>query len=394
MTNPKKGNILFFQNSILPADGGVPRVTDIISKELGSRGYTSSFVFYDKDNSAYPANSKLQVTLQQPYHELEEQVLAFVAKGNFSFFICQNAYAGVFRKLYKKLRLLYPAVPFYCFLHASPDYWQLTYRARVAPGYKFFSSSIKRILKKIIYPFYNPYIRETSALYAICDKFVLLSDSFKPSFSRLYGTDKLNSKLVAIPNPLTFEPGVLTDRPQQKDKIVLMVSRLSEGQKRISAALKIWQQLQTPQFSDWQLSIVGSGPDETFYKDFTIQQGIKNVVFQGQHGNVLPFYKQAAVFIMTSVWEGLPMSLLEAQQNGVVPVAFDNFSALYDVVTDGENGFIIRDNNSSQFVHKLGMLMQDEELRKRMAAKAIETSQRYKVKKIADEWEKLFHEEL
>lgn len=152
--------------------------------------------------------------------------------------------------------------------------------------------------------------------------------------------------------------------------------------------------MQQSQHNGWRLFIVGSGPDEKFYKDFAEQQNIKNVVFHGQHANVLPFYKQASIFIMTSVWEGLPMSLLEAQQNGVVPVAFDNFSALYDVVTDGENGYVIRDNNSNQFVEKLAILMEDDGLRHRMSARAAEMSNRYHVSNISSEWEKLFNNEL
>lgn len=232
MTNHTKGNILFFQNSILPADGGVPRVTDIITKALGRRGYKSSFIFYDKDNNDYEAGIKLKVTIQKPYHEFEQEILDFIAKGNFNFFICQNAYAGAFIRIYKKIRSLYPAIPFYCFLHASPDYWQLSYRTKITTPYKFYSSTLKSVLKRIIYPFYNPYIRETSALYAICDKFVLLSDSFKEAFTALYVKDKGKSKLVTIPNPLTFETSLAPGELQQKDKVVLMVSRLTEGQKK------------------------------------------------------------------------------------------------------------------------------------------------------------------
>ncbi len=389
MDNIPQANLLFFQNSILPDAGGVPRVTDIISRELTGRGYSCYYIFYEKDNPDYSVDSKLKVSLQQPYRAFEDQILQFVTVNNINIFICQNAYAGYFIRVYGKIRSLYPALRFFCFLHASPDYWQQTSRQAINfTGTKFLMEKGKKWLKQIIYPFYNPYVRQTAALYKLCDKFVLLSDSFKPAFTRLYITNRLNNKLVTIPNPLTFdhqEVAIL-----QKKKVVLMVSRLAEVQKKISSAIRIWQQVQQQGDNGWQLVIVGSGPDEGFYRELARRESIGNIVFAGQHTDVLPFYRDAAIFMMTSVWEGMPMSLLEAQQNGVVPIAFDNFSALYDVVKDGESGYVIRNNDPDDFSKKLLGLMADDELREHMALQAIAGSERYRPGVVADEWEQLF----
>lgn len=388
MRKTAQKNILFFQNSILPANGGVPRVSDIIATQLTSRGYKCYFVYYDKDNAAYADDIKLKVNFKGNYQHFEAAVLQFIKKNDIDVFVCQNTYFTSFIRLFKQIRLLYPAQLFLCFLHASPDYWQLTYKTRYdwfSP--KFLTNTLKKTVKKIIYPFYNPYIATTAALYQICDRFILLSDSFKQPFIKLYGTPGVNSKLLTIPNPLTFDSYITPDELAGKQKVVLIISRLDESQKKISVALKIWKQLSPEHHHNWKLFIVGSGPDEGLYKKYVIDHQLSNVRFFGQQTDVIGYYKQASVFMMTSVWEGLPMSLLEAQQNGVVPIAFNNFSAIYDAVTDGENGYIIPGNNINDFTDKLSGLMEHTDLRRRMALTSVESSKRYHVTCIADQWE-------
>jgi len=49
--------------------------------------------------------------------------------------------------------------------------------------------------------------------------------------------------------------------------------------------------------------------------------------------------------MMTSRFEGWPMVLMEAMQMGVVPVVYNSFESLSDIVVDGENGYIIPNND-------------------------------------------------
>jgi glycosyltransferase involved in cell wall biosynthesis len=390
MDNIAPKNILFFQNSILPANGGVPRVSDIIATELIIRGHECFFVYYDKDNELYTSDIKLKVNFKGNYQHFEQEVVQFIEESDIDVFVCQNTYFQPFIKLFKKIRQLYPSKLFLCFLHASPDYWQLTYQTkfeRTSPG--FFINTLKSWIKKVVFSVSNPYIKTTIALYNICDRFVLLSESFKKAFVEIYGISDNAQKLVSIPNPLTFADYITADALAAKEKVVLVISRLDESQKKISVALKIWKRLSRDN-ADWSLFIVGSGPDEQFYRKYVSDHRLENVKFFGQQIDVIDFHKKASILMMTSVWEGLPMALLEAQQNGVVPIAFDNFSALYDVITHGENGFIIKDNNENDFADSLAILMGNHLLRQNMALKSVENSKRYHVSHIADLWEDLF----
>jgi glycosyltransferase involved in cell wall biosynthesis len=387
MSEAVNRNILFFQNSILPADGGVARVSDIISREFVRRGNKCYFVFYAKDNESYPQQLKLKADLKKPAKQLEDDVVQFIKDNNVNVFICQNTYSPAFITLFKRLRQLYPTYPFLCFLHASPDYWRLTYNAKADPSkHKYLLNIAKKTLKKIVFPFYNPYIKTTRELYNICDKFILLSNSFKKPFLEIYNIPETANKLLTIPNPLTYSDYISTQQLAEKERIVLIVSRLDESQKKISVALRIWEQV-SKQHTSWKLLIAGSGPDEAFYKKYVAANGLQNVTFLGQQNDVLPYQLKSSIFMMTSIWEGLPMALLEAQQNGVIPIAFDNFSAIYDVINDGENGYIIRDNNMALFAEKLSNLMGEDTLRCKMALAAVVGSKRFHVKNIVDLWQ-------
>jgi len=383
-------NILFFQDSILPSEGGVPRASDIISKELTRRGYRCYFVFYNADNKEYPVETKLKADLNKPYRFFAASILNFIKTNEINIFICHNAYATRFIKVYRAIRQKYPSYPFFGYLHASPSHWRNTYALKTDTlNHKVLKNNLKKLLKRIIYPIYNPHVKSTTAIYNISDKFILLSDSFRKSFNEIYAENDAGHKLITIPNPLTFPGYIQNEEINDKQNLVLIACRLEETQKKIFVALKIWQRLQ-PNTGDWRLVIIGTGPDENFYKKYVAANKLHNVAFLGRQTNLLDYYKKASIFMMTSIWEGFPLSLLEALQNGVVPVVFDNFSAIHDMISNEENGYIIANNDVERFVEKLSLLMHDKKNRQSMALNAVTLSKRYHVSVVADRWEALF----
>ena len=165
---------------------------------------------------------------------------------------------------------------------------------------------------------------------------------------------------------------------------------MDDWHKRILEILKIWDTLQKDaSFADWTLRIVGDGLDKAYYEDFVRREKVVNVTFEGQQ-NPLPYYQKAAIFMMTSACEGLPMTILEAQQCGCVPILYDSFASAKDVVTDGENGFLIPYRDRTAYIAALQRLMSDGELRKRMSEACVRSSERYSVENVAAKWNELF----
>jgi glycosyltransferase involved in cell wall biosynthesis len=95
---------------------------------------------------------------------------------------------------------------------------------------------------------------------------------------------------------------------------------------------------------------------------------------------------------MTSSFEGFGLTLLEAQQMGVVPIVFDSFSALHDIILDGHNGVIIKNNDLQSYKEQLLNLMRNSTYRNNLAKNAIDNSANFSKEKIVAIWENLFKE--
>lgn len=223
--------------------------------------------------------------------------------------------------------------------------------------------------------------------YECADHVVLLCRSFiKPygEFAKVYDT----SKYVIIPNGLSFDFTPCFDE-LSKRKVALIVSRLDEPQKRLSLALRIWARVkQDPIAKDWALRIVGHGSDRKLYEQIIQDEHIPDVSLEGRQDPV-SYYKEASIFLMTSRSESWGLTLTEAQQMGVVPIAFDTYASLREIITDGENGVVIMEGDIDGYVCRMKELMSDDMLRQRMARQAIISTQRFSQERIAEMWWKL-----
>ena len=75
---------------------------------------------------------------------------------------------------------------------------------------------------------------------------------------------------------------------------------------------------------------------------------------------------------------------------GVIPIGFDSFNAIYDMIDDGIDGFIIPDNNYEQYAETILRLAQDDTLRCRIAYKAQKRKNRYDIEQVGPLWMETF----
>jgi glycosyltransferase involved in cell wall biosynthesis len=81
---------------------------------------------------------------------------------------------------------------------------------------------------------------------------------------------------------------------------------------------------------------------------------------------VLTFFRAADIFALPSLWEGLPISILEAMALGV-PTISTNINAIPEAVIDGETGILIQAGDSNSLAEAILRLKDDPELRKRLS---------------------------
>ena len=225
----------------------------------------------------------------------------------------------------------------------------------------------------------------------LVDAYVFLTQAFANEYLKL-SRGYNEKKIHAISNPLTYSSFYRMDEYESKEQIILFVGRIEEVSKRISYVLKLWGMIQKESVSKkWKLVIVGDGPDLQNAKKIAKEMDLQRISFEG-YCNPKPYYEKSSIFVMTSASEGFGMTLLEAQQNGCVPLAMDTYTSLHDIIQDENNGFIIPENNFETYIYRLKELMTNKSLRKEMAENGIGSSKKYSIDMIVDQWEKLFNE--
>lgn len=248
------------------------------------------------------------------------------------------------------------------------------------------------LIKLLSYPFFKPAMDHWLRLlykevYDLCDKVVLLSDSYIEVFCR-YGNIVGREKFCVIPNALSFQETYPSDEISHKSKQVLIVTRFDDTQKRISLALKIWKMVEDdPLLDEWQLKIVGHGDWEQDYRRLAHKLALRRVSFEGRQDS-MPYYRQSSLYMMTSLYEGWPMVLNEAMQFGCVPILFDTV-LLPELTANGVNSIIVPDGDTRKYYQRMRNLMLEGSRRQDMAEKALSTSKKYTLDIISKRWEEL-----
>jgi glycosyltransferase involved in cell wall biosynthesis len=109
--------------------------------------------------------------------------------------------------------------------------------------------------------------------------------------------------------------------------------------------------------------LAGTGPDEAVYvQKFRHLLGdrfsFKGVVGDSAKTRVM---KECDVFLLPSMFEGLPMALLECMAFGLVPVT-TRVGSIPSIVIDGSNGLLLRENTPAEVVWALDRLLADRQL--------------------------------
>lgn len=371
-----KMNVLFVFNNPLDAmAGGVERVTVSVMRGLLKYGIQS---FYLQDTGTETLFEGKTVDVERFF--LDKSIDVVVQQ-----LACDCV---VSRYLSNKAK----NIPYIVAWHTAPPTFVKSWRVASTKTFGSVSDEIKRFVRMAFFPIF--YWKELKRFHARWDKIIprvskilLLSNSFAPFFQKNLHVS--SDKITAIPNILSFD--VRNDKSiiAQKKNEVLIVSRMKEPQKRISLALKIWREVEKSKVAEtWTLKIIGDGENLQDYKKLAARMNLKNVQFMGKQ-NPRPFYETAAMSMMTSSFEGWGLTLTESQQFGVVPLAFDSYASIKDIIFDGENGFLIPYGNLKMYAQKMLDLMKDDNMRANVALNCLESSSRFDIENVLPMWREM-----
>lgn len=179
-----------------------------------------------------------------------------------------------------------------------------------------------------------------------------------------------------------------------ESRTVLAVGRYSY-QKGFERLLEAWALAvkQLPSRHGWKLRLVGDGENRRSLQSISDSLGISSSVrIDCPQKDMDIVYRDSSILALSSRYEGLPMVLLEAQAYGIPCVCFDCKCGPRDVITDGEDGYLVPEGDVQALAYALVKLVKDPSLRAAMGRKARRQSARWDKESIMQQWLTLFND--
>ena len=200
------------------------------------------------------------------------------------------------------------------------------------------------------------YAHVERALSKLSDAIISVSDYDRQhGFKHNVGTQQL---VTTVHNGV---PDVIksTSNPQNAVPKLIMVARFEEPKDQYFLINTL---AELPKALDWQLDLIGDGPNLQKCKDLTKSKQLDNkIIFHGQSFKVQEFLNQADIFILISKYEGFPLTILEAMRASL-PIIASDVGGVKESVT-AQNGFLIPKNDSAALTDALTKLISDANLR-------------------------------
>ncbi len=249
---------------------------------------------------------------------------------------------STFRKSMLILLVLFFRKPIVFQMHASEFH---VFYANLAPG-----------LQKLF-----------SWVFRQCERFVVLSSSWKKFYTTNLGLKP--EKVDVLYNPVRV-PTEIPDRNSSTPLKLIFLGRIGE-RKGAFDLIQAFARLPESEKTKSMLIMAGDGDLEAARNLAQSLNLTDNITFPGwidtkERDRLLT---QADIFILPSYNEGLPLSMLEAMAWGL-PAIVTPVGGIAEVVTHGENGFLVEPGNIQQLSAAIKSLITSEDLRLSLGAKA------------------------
>jgi len=195
-------------------------------------------------------------------------------------------------------------------------------------------------------------------------KIIAISESVKESLQKYEFIPE--KKIIVIPNAIEYQifsnTVKIKDVNEKKKLIIGTIGRL-EKQKGIEYLILAMKQILT-RFPEARLEIIGDGSQAEKLKNLCKKLGISNsVFFFGKFADVIPFYRRMDVFVLSSIYEGFGIVLLEAMASAV-PVVASNVGGVKEVINDMSSGLLVPSKNPNAIASAVIRILEDPRLAK------------------------------
>lgn len=199
------------------------------------------------------------------------------------------------------------------------------------------------------------------------------------------------NKLVTIHNGIDIKAISFLSREQAQEKLLghtskLVIGTIAEWTKNkglfyLLEALKdcpsdtVLQRrtVSEGQSLDLDIVLIGSGenPDKKKIRDFIKKHRLKNVYLHEWIDNAASYLKALDIFVLSSIKEGLPYTILEAM-TAQTPIVATKVGGVSEMIIDNISGFLVQPKNSRQLAEKIIYLINNPEIAQQLVQRARE----------------------
>jgi len=199
-----------------------------------------------------------------------------------------------------------------------------------------------------------------------------------------YDAKQYSFPTQVIYNPLTLEPGEIS---QGTSKKFLAVGRFSHLHKGFDLLIEAFQ-LFAEKNKEWTLDIVGEGPEEPMYRELIKKYKLEErITIYPFTNHIQQYYSEAQVYILSSRWEGFGLVLVEAMAHGL-PIISSDLPTSKEIMGDFGMYFTNGDVN--------GLAQQTIEATqinwKEKSEQALQIAARFNIETIINQWKQLIDE--
>lgn len=219
------------------------------------------------------------------------------------------------------------------------------------------------------------------------DALVVLTDRTRDWFVDTFAAS--GPRIEVIPNSI---PDGFRPRSSLRNPVVSVAGRMV-SEKRIDHAIRAFRTV-ADNYPDWTLRVFGDGPLLGEMRGLAADLGLSdNVQVLGPTSRMVEEWSKTSIALLSSRdGEALPLVLLEAFAAGVPAVAYDIVTGPAEIITHGENGFLVNSGDVDGLAEAMMRLIADERLRQDFGASALRAAEDYRIGPIMRRWEELFAE--
>ena len=189
---------------------------------------------------------------------------------------------------------------------------------------------------------------------------------------------------VVIYNPKTLISG----RPSKgTSKRFLAVGRFTPLHKGIDLLIEAFH-IYAQNNEEWNLDIVGEGPEELRYEELILKYGLeKRITIHPFTNHIQDYYSNAQVYVLSSRWEGMPLVLVEAMSHGL-PIVTSDLPVCKEIL--GDFGIYFKNGDIQELAQRLEDATRINWPEK--SQKAIDIAKKYDIDQIISQWKALIEE--